>query len=135
MKYIASLIVMLAAVQAHLHLDFPTPRVDDEVGQNVGPCGDGANTPGVRAVVTDGKLKLKLAVGDSETFVTVNVGAGSNPETFPTELFSDFFAQPAWHEIPLDFNSIGLTNSDATVQIIADTDHGKHYICADLKIN
>ncbi|KAI8900913.1 hypothetical protein BC833DRAFT_579673 [Globomyces pollinis-pini] len=135
MKFFVSCMAMLAAVQAHLQLKTPIPRSNDEFGQEVGPCGKDANTPGVRAIVSGGKLNVRLAVGHSNSFIHLNLANGPNPTEFPLEVFSKLYSRPSWQNIPVNLTAFSsVTNGPATLQIVSDSEHGLQYICADLTI-
>ncbi|KAI8900912.1 hypothetical protein BC833DRAFT_518832, partial [Globomyces pollinis-pini] len=127
---------LLASTQAHLILTKPAPRGNDIIAQLTGPCGEGYDSPGERAIVEGGKLSFRLGVGDPDAQIDVNFATGDNPKTFPTKLFSQKYGKAGYQQIDLDFTKVsGITNGPATIQIINVAEDGIKYMCADLSLS
>lgn len=123
-----------ASTLAHITLNSPTPRGDDEIASMTGPCGEGLDTPSAsRATANASGYKINLTVADKDAQVTVNVGVGANPKTFPFQVAS-LAASLKKVDIPLDFSKVaGLTNGDlVTIQVIETAADGTKYACADV---
>jgi hypothetical protein len=130
-----SILSLVSAAYAHMIINTPMPRSQDELDSLTGPCGKGADSPvaGLRTKVAANGFNISIEVADRKAKLEFNVGLGSDPKTFPIRI-ANSTASLEVKKFVLDFKSIvGLKNNDQlTVQVIEVSSDGVKYGCVDV---
>ena len=127
---------LLATSNAHILINSPKPRGFNESSEHIGPCG-GFNVTTARTTVS---VKQSLFISVVEHVidnVTVRLGLGDNPKTFPTTMVQVKNLQMGNQSIQLDFTPYlaSLVGSKATIQVQSVDLEGTQYLCADVMVN
>ncbi|KAI8911904.1 hypothetical protein BC831DRAFT_439197, partial [Entophlyctis helioformis] len=82
---------------------------------------------------------LTIREGDGNTTITVNLGIGANPTSFPLKIGSLVVTKKDNYTIPVDLSGVSAADakSPATIQIISDNGNGAPLLheCADVTLD
>ncbi|KAH6588483.1 hypothetical protein BASA50_010709 [Batrachochytrium salamandrivorans] len=128
--------LVAAPAAAHFELTKPAPRGFNELIMDKAPCG-GFDTPLKKRVCFGPKSVLSIAMADTGASMTVKLGSGSNPRSFPFLMSNYRFTKEGNYNLPAKFANLPKTftnNSLATIQLALNSEHGTLYQCADVTI-
>ncbi|KAJ1328452.1 hypothetical protein BSLG_010184 [Batrachochytrium salamandrivorans] len=123
---LAIVTLVAAPAAAHFKMTNPVPRGDREVTMDKAPCG-GFDTPSRKRTCFGPKSTFSVDMTDKNAFMTIKLGSGPNPRSFPVQMSTRRFAEIGVYNFPADFSKVPKTftnNSLATLQFSTTSGHG-----------
>ncbi|KAH6600923.1 hypothetical protein BASA61_002135 [Batrachochytrium salamandrivorans] len=89
---LAIVTLVAAPAAAHFKMTNPVPRGDREVTMDKAPCG-GFDTPSRKRTCFGPKSTFSVDMTDKNAFMTIKLGSGPNPRSFPVQMSTRRFAE------------------------------------------